>query len=321
MSIKWFSEVLLSVLGFVDAVGSVLSIIFGFPEQYPDIIVVRAIIYVLLLIFFIQYKRSYYNIFNLQLVLAKNNKLHPLRELVMIAAKNKKHDLINYRFKITQATFSYIIEPSHGENTYDVQYGVNICIYLLLIDKIWIGLKMLLSKHSPVVSLFTICENSIPTLGHVKIMNISQPDVLFHPSTMNGESNDKSEEFAGLYEISFPIPIDIILNHSCFSVDIVYKVPNQIIQNATQYTFVIIPKNFGRKIHEITAQLSGNVRVKPQLHTYSPSKPYFKGNKENATISIQQDAQNNLYKYIFKPKMKNAYVIQVELPNNVNPKT
>ena len=75
------------------------------------------------LIRFLNYKKKYEDLYKLLCVLAENNKLHPLREAVMIFKRNMDAIDKQYLFNIAEATFQYRVKaPESQDKGYDVDY-------------------------------------------------------------------------------------------------------------------------------------------------------------------------------------------------------
>ena len=263
-----------------------------------------------LLVFFVQFKKKYEKIYNLLLSLAKNNKLHPIREFIMILDKNRNLHSQNYLFKIEKLIFTYkISSPSKDNGAHDVNYKIAFQIRVSLIDKIFLYMTYLKSHKSPQLCFYRICENNTPILKNVKIEQMEYKKAKFKQATLNGPSGDRSKEFGGLFECSnLEIPIDIIWEHKHLNVTIEYLVENQIIQQANQYTFVIISENYGKKVDEIQMKIEGNLKSKPILQCYSPSSPYY-----NETIQQFEGLGNYKYQVTFKPSKMCVYIAQINL--------
>lgn len=259
-------------------------------------------------IIFSFHNKWYEDAYKLMLILSKNNKLHPIRELIMILEPRKW--LENYKFNISRAAFSYQITPSQTTSgAYDVMYTLQLEIRLSSLERHFLSFQYHYN-YLPSIACYAICENSKPRLDHVKVEDNILENIKFEPATLSGKSGDKSEEFAGLYVFNnLQIPFNV-LHRSQLNLEIQYTVPSQIISGAKQYTFVIIPQNYGRKIHDLDISIIGEQSLNPKLQVYSPFSPtYDDRNIPQFTVTNC----GHYHSYLNHPSNKCVYIAQIDL--------
>ena len=265
---------------------------------------------IVILVCFMCYKRKYDKIYKLLLILSKNNKLHPIREFIMIIDKHNSLKSNYYDFKIKKAIFEYQILNKNENGLRNVVYNIEFHIDLSVIEKVRLLMRYFIKKIRPTLSFYAICENGFPEMLSVELEHLPVNKVKFEHSTLSGQSGDKSKEFAGLYECSnIEIPISAIQIHNQITILVKYKVRDQIIDNAKQYTFVIIPQNYGRKIGDIEIWIRGNIKSKPKLQAFFSNSPYY--DEDKMPEFIERD--NQLYLVSFIPSNGYVYIAQVEL--------
>ena len=263
----------------------------------------------LILIIFSYHNKWYEDAYKLMLILAKNNKLHPIRALIMILESRKK--LGDYNFNISRATFCYQITPSHSTSrTHDVTYTLQLEIRLSWLEKHFLSYQISRNRL-PSLKYYAICENSKPNLEYIKVENDILENTILVPAPLSGESGDTSEEFSGLYVFNnLQIPSNL-LHRGQIKLEIKYTVPNQIISGAQQYTFVIIPINYGRKIHDLDISIMGNLPSKPKLQVYSPTVPTY---DERHVPQFECPKSGHYHSYLNHPSNKSVYIAQIDLP-------
>lgn len=301
----------------VSIVGTVITIIEFFSKVptnencLPFNMGVIFLLFLLIFVSFIFYKKNYRDIYDLLLVLSKNNKLHIVRELIMILDENNKVGLNHYKFRIYKSIHSYSILSSKKRGRgYDVEYKLEFILQLFLIEKIILIIRCIISKKCPSLYFYAICENAVPGSVHAEIEHRKIGNVKLEPVTFSGESNDKSEEFAGLYGCSnLTIPFDVLIKNKQIEIVVQYKVKHQIVNSAKQYTFAIFPQNYGRKIQKAEIFLSGQSYSNPILQRFSSYGFYTKEEKMSKFVKLK----TSQYLGSFIPIKNCMYIVQIDL--------
>lgn len=276
---------------------------------YWTVLIVAVIFSIFTIIFLVNYKRTANNTLKLLNVLSQNNKLHVLRELIMVASKRSKYSLDDYKFSISKAKFSYEVLKVEKSHTYTVKYKIELEVRVSWLEKLFLSIKCAIKRKGLQIKFYAICEKANPENFVAKLLNTTKSTVKMELATLSGESNDRSGEFSGLYEISnFPIDIDMINKHKKIMATIAYTAFEQIVKGEEQYTFVIIPLNYGRNIDEIEIAITGEVKGEPALQKFSHTEPHFKD--QEYIFELQEDKE---YCVSFCPDKNCVYVAQIGL--------
>ena len=179
-------------------------------------------------------------------------------------------------------------------------------------EKIKSYCKGLIGQIPPNIWFYMICENNKPNLKYVKIMDQQIENIILEQVTLAGESGDRSEEFGGLYRCtSIDISRYIVAKNNFIELELEYIVPNQTKEQAKQYTFVIIPLNYGKSIKNIRAIVEG-VEECPKWQSFSADADM---DYEEKDMNKLQTPTGKQYSFHFAPKKENVYVIQIKLPS------
>lgn len=219
----------------------------------------------ILFIYFLRKKKRFLDLYDTLYLMSINNKLHPIREMVMIAS-NRLHGVRNH-VKVISAKFFYSIRPSQTStgsssqppkttlSSYDVDYKIQ---FLLK--------KPLFLPHRQkfrFFSFYAICEQEDLTVvdsflrsinAIVKIPDSKKTSLVsfktvpaVYPTTTSGSGQDRNPRFSGLYQISLVIPPSFSSEKE-LELEVSYTLRNNIHSNEHQYCFVILPSNYGTKI-------------------------------------------------------------------------
>ncbi|MGY3663199.1 MAG: hypothetical protein ACXAHE_04915 [Roseburia sp. 1XD42-69] len=274
------------------------------------IITLGEIIIFLMIIFNFYYKkRMFVDLFDMLKTMTQNNKLHPLREVVMVV--NDRYEDSKNRYKICNAEFQYTLIRKDNEKEYDVNY------------KISLRLKKKNQKNS-ILKFYIILDiegnfkkDEVPINVTFTAKNGSKISFTTHPQSVTISKIDYNKKFSGLYEINIKIPEIIIkgFKKNYFQCDICYTLENNFsfsIEN--NYNFFIYPDNYGKRI----AQCNVNVLVSEDENYNIECYCLCAGNIiEKAFDFIPNKNCNNkdiLYKIFsgsFKPLKNSAYFINL----------
>lgn len=214
----------------------------------------------ILFIYFFRKKKRFLDLYDTLYLMSINNKLHPIREMVMITS-NRLHGVRNH-VKIISAKFFYSIRPSQTSKESSAFYDVDYKIQFLLKKPLFLPHR----QKFRFFSFYAICEQEDLTvvdsfLGSINGI-VKSPDskkislVSFkavpavYPTTTSGSGQDKNPRFSGLYQISLVIPPSFSSEKE-LELEVSYTLRNNIHLNEHQYCFVILPSNYGTKIGEM----------------------------------------------------------------------
>lgn len=200
-------------------------------------------------------KHQIVKVYDMLCTMARNNKLHPIRQIVMIWYKKIHHEMNKVR--IEKIKFVYDVSENEisrepkGERTLNVEYQLHFQVKET--KKLYFGGKICFA-------FYMICENGDPQ--NVKLVyrmggqEFTDRDVLVEAVTLNGESGDRMREFAGLYEMKVFLTDEMACKRRIdFSVS--YEVEDHIFDKNPNYSFVIVPLNYSDHVKEIEIELPG----------------------------------------------------------------
>ncbi len=240
----------ISALCVYQTINSIFNDFQNFVDTRDYSILIRIVIIISLMggiIYKIYYeKKSFIDAFDMLNNLAKNNKLHPLREVVMVV--NDQYKKRNSKYIIRNAAFHYTLLEDTA-NTYDVIYEI-----ILDFDKIFF------SKESKMISFYAILDTnlSVEKLPINIAFKAENETLNMHfnilPISATVLGIDHIDQFAGLYEICFQIPKTIIdrFRRNQFHCVISYVIENNFSLKDkyanNNYNFFIYTNNYGKKI-------------------------------------------------------------------------
>lgn len=300
----------LIVTFFLSVTGTIVSIL-GFSSCVLLKIFFLLILGIITLVVIFT-KRKYLNLYDTLRLLSENNKLHAIREVVVVASNeiNKSRNAL----KIEQAKFIYAISKcKEDKNTFKVSYGLGInfkpCLYPII------------KKRVRVISFYAICESISRKMKEQFIDSMQclltcdsysvEIKPLVREVTTDGESQDRSKRFAGLYKISIAIPPSVNLRKN-FELRISYDLFDDVFFKERQYDFFIYPSNYSRKIDYL------DVMVEVKDINLSQIALYEIEHKNGVSVvgSFTQDPRH-VGRYYIKdriksPKMNAAYFVQMD---------
>lgn len=270
--------------------------------------VVRIILGVAFLVFAVVFvlriRKEHTTLYDIQHTMAKNNKLHPLRALAMILYDYEERN--HNRLHIKTATFSYKLQKNENpKDGYNVDYTLQ-----FEVKKKWYQLS---SNSHRIFKFYAISEYGSDLENISLLINGQEFFPVVSSCTTKGESGDLMGSFAGLFKIQTIIPSSLSLKES-IHVEIKYTVNYQIKETDQQYSFVIIPQNYSKKIERINIQLFTETKISNLFcHGIAVNEKL-----EQAGVFARSRGNNQLYETEFSPKMKTVYFVQFEFPKNKN---
>lgn len=246
--------------------------------------------------------------------LSQNNKLHVLREVVMVV--NDEYEKSKNKFKIKSANFQYTIFKGDEKNIYDVKYDIQLNFISFFHRKNGNMLKFyaILDTNGHIVL------NDIPISISFKTMDNSDFNFITLPKSATISALDHIDKFSGLYEISFRIPERMIkrFHINYIQCAISYTVKNNFSltnkSGSCEYNFFIYPNNYGKRVNKCTVKV-----LVPENQNYSIVCHQFglKGNAEKIFDCIQNGKQISQHRsYLifsgsFRPQRNAAYFINL----------
>lgn len=301
---------ILSVIGVIFSISNLLpfeSVIF--IPQWVSFVFLLAMSIIIAIYY--KYKKKFLDLYDTLRILSENNKLHPIREMVVIVS-NQLNNWSN-RLKIACATFTYSFGECHSGNIYDVTYNIS----LLLKPYRWLP-----TLRVRTINFYAICEeenknyidrflNSVHCRLNVGTTSIPIVPSIF-PATTSGESNDSIPRFAGLYKISIVIPPSISLRDH-IRLDLSYLLYKNVHVEDQQYSFVILPCNYGKKVDAIEMIVEAPKKCIQQITLHQMG---YKCGVSPAGSFIRDESQKGRYlisgEKKIKPDIHSAYVIQMD---------
>lgn len=257
-------------------------------------------------------KRLLVDTFDILKSLSQNNKLHPLREIVMVV--NDQYEKNKSKYKIKNVIFQYTLIEGKG-NRYNVEYEISLEFY-----------KFFISKHDKMIKFYAILDTNgrkqtkdIPiSISFKREDNVSGINFKILPKSVTTSKLDYIDQFSGLYEICFRIPEAVIRkfkkNHIQCSVS--YEIKNNFSLTNTfdgnRYNFFIYPNNYGKEIDKCTV----NILV-PKNQDYSIECHQFcVGNNIEKILDFTQDREINhkvysIFRGSFKPRKNTVYFVDL----------
>lgn len=247
-------DVIVPVLSYFDIFPlSIFSSPFFLDKILP---VIKIAIVIFLFSVVIRYKRNFANLFSLLNEMAVNNKLHPIRERVMI-----EYDLLKRSpvFHVRKAKFNYCIScSSKGKGkktdffdiTYDLDFTLRKSVKHIFTRNLTFSFYVIgygstqKTKSNPYY--LQNCNAKVYING---VATGVSP--IIHPATISGESNDRAPNYAGLYRVEFPFT-----EHICVFDTVRIKFRYVVYDNINlqkdnylgQYGFAIIPLNYSQSV-------------------------------------------------------------------------
>lgn len=294
------------IIQVISVIGTAITIAQFAPlrdEVKVLIICVTAIFFIIALFLVAFSKRSFVGMYSVLSTMSLNNKLHTIREYILISKDVFQRRIRNSR-PIKEGRFEYCIKPSSDSlDYYDVDY------------KLEFDFKKptKISHDDAILHFYFIVER-----GDIKnpymILTTSQDEkkrMKFSPKhpTMRGISEDTSDAFAGLYEASLNVLPDD-KNIEIKSIIVEYSVKHHIDSSNNQYDFSIVPRNYAQKIEriEVTVKGEGIPIEMPEIWCASPQTTSCK--------AYQMGVEGEKYVVKLFPDMNAAYFVQISFADS-----
>lgn len=253
--------------------------------------------------------------FDLLKTMSQNNKLHPLREVVMVV--NDQYRKSKDKFKINNGDFQYTLIRNEKDNSYDVIYEIRLKLK-----------KMFFRRDNKMLKFYAIFDiddsmvtNKIPVNVLFKTeKNLPDIEFITLPESVTISKVDHIERFSGLYEISIQIPKNIIkrfrLNH--IQCNISYAVKNNFSllndEGNSDYNFFIYPNNYGKRMEQCTVKV-----FVPKNESYSVvCHKFCIGNLVEKIFDFNRNEEDffqnisyTIFTGSFKPQKNAAYFINL----------
>lgn len=227
--------------GIITTLGVVYAILEGLLHPFLELLDsgnIKLIISLaaIILVWFIihHYSKKFSDIFAVLYLMARNNKLHPLRELVMV--ENDRMENNRNQFVVNDAAFFYEISSTSASANgplYDVRYTLTFSLSKQKFPKF--------SKDYKIFSFYLIAEGRKLPRGktlQILIDGIEQNiDASIHLATILGDSFDQLADFSGLYQVQIALPY--VPRKSTVKIKFSYNIKNNIVGNENNYNFVL----------------------------------------------------------------------------------
>lgn len=266
-------------------------------------------------------KKMFISLYSLSI----NNKLHPQREFVVI----NHDDLLEEKipFSVNKALFIYTILKEN--NKIDVIYNLDIDLELSTI-RFFVSkyrAKQLNRNTFPYffyIILDSLKEIDINSINITVIIN-DKEKILLPLRSVTISSEDDMYDKEGLYKVSMELPISffrLINNSRVININISYVINDnfKICPTSNEYTFTVIPGNYGNSIKNINFEVKAPVDDNYTINCYEAgvaksSKPIFEKCLD-FECSIQRDSKRGfkIYKLLdrgYNPNRNSIYCIRL----------
>lgn len=274
-----------------------------------------------------RYYQPYLRTFFVLYSLGTNNKLHSLREQIFIVYRNGLHK--SNLSKIGKAEFVYNVSRCYESNQDVKYYHVGYYIKLnILKNRKWFKNRNLYK----ILAIRDIRGDNVSNVVNVSLKNATESHNLnIIAKSVTLSELDHNRRFAGLDEISVCLPSNMLKkarNQNPLIFECSYTVNNNIRVKSgigSDYTFVIIPRNYGKSLQEINIKL---LIDDDECATYELQKVAKNGEEINF-VKIDdfslKEKKNGKNEYIlnggsFKPDMQAAYFIKINFYGKRNGK-
>lgn len=260
------------------------------------------VLFLTVVLFAVIFRKRHTDLYDLQYTMAKNNKLHPLRALVVITNDCEKGR--DNKLDIDQAILTY--ELQRNGSAFHVKYGLDFQMYKHWNQKVTDELRRF--------RLYAISEDNRELKGVSAAINgIDRHIPLVCSRTLMGYSGDKMQRFAGLDKLQVVLPQHLNWRDS-IKLKFEYLIEDQIGSEDAQYSFAIIPKNYGKSINKLTVELFTAGEKITNLHCYRID---VNGVLETVATFSEVDNTKEPYRVSFCPHMRSVYFVQFDLPRNI----
>lgn len=262
-----------SYLNGINIMGTILSLFFIFllilekcsNERLDNIRLASSLLFTIYILFrtlilitqYLDTKKMFTSLYSLSI----NNKLHPQREYVII----KYDDLFEKKvpFCVNRASFSYNLFDENTDKI-NVNYNLNIDLSISRIRFLIYKFRARLQSRNTIPYFFYIILDSLEEIDVISnkiCVIINNKDEFFLPlSSVTISSEDDMYDKEGLYKVSMELPISffrLINNNRIINLKMKYTIKNnfEITEKIDEYTFTVIPGNYGKKIKNINFEV------------------------------------------------------------------
>lgn len=315
-----------NIISCVGTIYSLYQAVCGIKNQrYSEIVFSFAftVAFILLLVLFNHNKKKYVNLYAVCSSMSLNNRLQPLREMILIMHRESIGN--DNRYKINNAKFKYVISPSQvSADAYDIHYDICLNLY-----------KPRFLHNNTIkrtFRFFIITLATAPQQFITKIITNNNEMTVYSSQkeyTIRGESGSKEKAYSGLYEVVTVIPREIIRTKGHqIQLEYSYNIFGQIKKSQQKHSFSIIPRNFGPKIEKIEVYIqTKNMKIRNlELQRYCVdekfeiAESFVPCNPSDFPPEILDESSNELenahgYYTSVQPNIHSAYSVQFDLPN------
>ena len=266
---------------------------------------------------FFRFKKKSLNLLVLLNTMALNNKLHPIRALVIIFHKRIK-EFINL-VTIKKMVFSYSINNTrkkpipHITKTYDIGYQLDFLFKMNMLNHFFkrYPLEFCIISESDCLEDFTIHER----IDSSKWKPVPSTRIEVKSMTINGDSHDNIKKYAGLQKVKYTFPSDLSMSSS-MELRISYTIKDNLTGENGAYNFSVIPYNYSYKVKEIEIKVSSyglslNPLVLQEISATSEETKEIT-DFEIETNGRQQNCCINGIPSSIKPKMHSVYFVHFD---------
>ena len=305
-------------LKFLFEPGSFLSL----DVKYKYLLLLFNILVFCVLIYIVIKFKTYIDSFHVLYSMARNNKLHTLRALVFVTY----HNIINRKncFIVRNGKFSYYItKDENSDNIFNVKYLLELYITIDFFKKIFLN-----ENKTSLYQIFAIIENNYEIIKHTIRISLSKQSEIFNLdiplNAITLSKFDRNLRFAGLGAIESTLPNRMLkMSDNTNPVKFIcqYTVKNQIElkSNKRNYDFVIIPRNYGKRMKALNINLFVDYLLEIIVEIQEISRLGNELIYKSIDVMIKKSnkPQNGLFEYVLHsdkiiPNMNSIYFIKVQ---------
>ncbi len=322
-----------SYLNSINIMGTVLSVFFVFlfilkdlGEKGDTIKLASSILFIsyiflrtfILIIQYVDTKRMFISLYSLSI----NNKLHPQREYVII----KYDDLFEKKipFCVNRALFSYRLSKGSKKGV-NVKYKIDIDLSISRIRFLIYRFRARLQSRNTIPYFFYIILDSLNEIdamsNNISVKINYKEKYLFAMHSVTISSEDDMYDKEGLYKVSMELPISffrLVNNNRVISLEVSYEINNnfEISKNTSEYTFTVIPGNYGKKIKNVNFEVITSIHDNYTINCYEAgvsglSQPIF---EKCLDFECRSSKDAKIYKLLergYYPNRNSIYCIRL----------
>lgn len=270
---------------------------------------IKLVLIIFIILVILSFKKRYADLYSMLYAMAVNNKLHTIREMVMIEYNYLKKRSNFY--KIERAKFQYRVSPSAGSEQGEVRYDIGYSLHFDLQKPLF----RRADSEKCRFRFYAIIEKGKKENVRASVTLDGQEttvEPIFQQATINGFGLDQIRAYYGLYEIIVQLPADVKRN-SRLSCSLSYYVRENVGEEMDLYVFTIVPRNYGPFMKEFEIEL---IEDGARLDEIALQKTDISGELDfESTFSQDGDgtAGERVYRLTngtLKPDMKAAYFVE-----------